>query len=350
MEKDILQKIVEAANLAPSGGNSQPWKFAVQGERLLVTALPGKDHPVFNYRGRGTLIAHGAMLENIRIAATACGYRTEFTYSFSPNVVTTVVFVPEKKNGDISKLYAAIPERHSNRTRYKERVLTEEEHRYIFAENERFADCRVVILSDKKDRLTAAQQLAHDTPINFGNKKLHRLAYKELVWTREEETLRGGLYAPTLEIDEKQEKPVKLMGKWPVAIIFRSLGLFKKMYQANVLKGASGSVIGLIAVPDTDEAFMHAGQMLQNIWLRSVSRGFSIHILASMVFLWQYENLGTERVLSDAEKQVIDSAYSNLKKIAVINEDELIGITFRLGEGEAPMAVSHKRPPEVTWN
>src|SRR3989344_6623100 len=75
--KDAIQKILGASINAPSGSNSQPWRFEIENNIINLFILPEKDHPILNYRNRGTLIAGGAMIENIMIASAEFGYTAD---------------------------------------------------------------------------------------------------------------------------------------------------------------------------------------------------------------------------------------------------------------------------------
>ncbi|MDP3028969.1 MAG: nitroreductase family protein, partial [Deltaproteobacteria bacterium] len=69
--KDIIFKIVEAGTWAPSGDNCQPWRFTWNGQKLLLFNVLERDTSIYNSRQRASLIAHGAVLENMDIAPPA---------------------------------------------------------------------------------------------------------------------------------------------------------------------------------------------------------------------------------------------------------------------------------------
>ncbi len=75
-----LLAVLDLARWAPSGDNTQPWRFEVLGERLLRIHLDAPDpaHP-YEYRG-GTpmLLAGGALLESLRVAARADGWTIDW--------------------------------------------------------------------------------------------------------------------------------------------------------------------------------------------------------------------------------------------------------------------------------
>ena len=75
-----IADILEFARWAPSGDNTQPWRFEVIDERhLIVHAFDTRDHCVYDLDGHPSQIALGALLETLAIAASAHGLRAEFS-------------------------------------------------------------------------------------------------------------------------------------------------------------------------------------------------------------------------------------------------------------------------------
>lgn len=74
-----ISDILEFARWAPSGDNTQPWRFEIIDERrLVVHAFDTRDHCVYDLDGHPSQIALGALLETLAIAASAHGMKTEF--------------------------------------------------------------------------------------------------------------------------------------------------------------------------------------------------------------------------------------------------------------------------------
>jgi hypothetical protein len=69
LSPDVRNAIVEAGTLAPSGDNLQPWIVKWRQDALRVSVDPARDRSLYNYRRRASLIAVGAMVENMVIAA-----------------------------------------------------------------------------------------------------------------------------------------------------------------------------------------------------------------------------------------------------------------------------------------
>src|SRR5574340_359426 len=74
-----VAEILELARWAPSGDNTQPWRFEViDDHHLVVHGFDTRDHCVYDLDGSPSQIAHGALLETLAIAASAHRLRAEF--------------------------------------------------------------------------------------------------------------------------------------------------------------------------------------------------------------------------------------------------------------------------------
>lgn len=74
-----LSEILELARWAPSGDNTQPWRFEVIDDRhFIIHAFDTRDHCVYDLDGHPSQIALGALLETLAIAASAHGLRAAF--------------------------------------------------------------------------------------------------------------------------------------------------------------------------------------------------------------------------------------------------------------------------------
>jgi nitroreductase len=76
--RGMAWEILDLARWAPSGDNTQPWRFeVVSDEHIVVHAFDTRRHCVYDLQGRASQLSVGAMLETLRIAATLHGRRVE---------------------------------------------------------------------------------------------------------------------------------------------------------------------------------------------------------------------------------------------------------------------------------
>ena len=79
-ELETIRAILDLARWAPSGDNTQPWRFEIRSrDHVLVHAFDTREHCIYDLDGHSSQLAVGAMLETLRIAATQHGLRVTVT-------------------------------------------------------------------------------------------------------------------------------------------------------------------------------------------------------------------------------------------------------------------------------
>ena len=77
--------VLELARFAPSGDNTQPWRFVLQSaDGFDVYAYDTRDSCVYDLDGWASELAHGMLLETIAVAATRHSRRAEIVAASAP--------------------------------------------------------------------------------------------------------------------------------------------------------------------------------------------------------------------------------------------------------------------------
>jgi len=116
-ESDV-RAILTAAAAAPSLHNAQPWRFAVRGRTIAVSADPSRRLPHVDPDDRNLHIGVGAAVFNIRVAAGDLGYAPSWRLRPYPDraLLAEVELGPRTGHrGPLADLYDAIPARRTNR-------------------------------------------------------------------------------------------------------------------------------------------------------------------------------------------------------------------------------------------
>jgi nitroreductase len=115
-------KMVEYATMAPSGHNTQPWKFEIEDSVIRIHPDSSCLLPVVDNDNRELYISLGCALENLCIAANEFGYKTNTTVQKNGNAFFINV-EPEKEKCIKNPLFAQIERRQTNRNLYNNQII-----------------------------------------------------------------------------------------------------------------------------------------------------------------------------------------------------------------------------------
>ncbi len=114
-----LQFLLNYAVLAPSGYNTQPWRFTLHDETLELWADRTRALPHIDPLDRELIISCGAALFNLRLALKHFGYRGEIAILPDAHQADLLARIQlgdrDQENAEESSLFAAIPQRHTER-------------------------------------------------------------------------------------------------------------------------------------------------------------------------------------------------------------------------------------------
>ncbi|MEA3294258.1 MAG: hypothetical protein U9P81_04675 [Euryarchaeota archaeon] len=122
-----MQQIIELvryATMAPSGHNTQPWKFSLNEDCIRIFPDFTRSLPVVDPDNRELYISLGCALENLVIAAKYAGHDPEVEYfpAGEPDECLLVTLKHSNVTGD-NNLFHAIPKRHTNRREYNKQQI-----------------------------------------------------------------------------------------------------------------------------------------------------------------------------------------------------------------------------------
>jgi len=121
-QKSDYMKMIEYAVKAPSGHNTQPWKFRIGEDKIDIIPDFTKVLPVVDSDNRELFISLGCAAENLCITASALGYDSEMSVSQS-GVIS--IHLNKSEMVIIDKLYQQIEKRQTNRKAYDGKIIEE---------------------------------------------------------------------------------------------------------------------------------------------------------------------------------------------------------------------------------
>lgn len=340
--------ILELARWAPSGDNTQPWRFEVlDARRLIVHGHDTREHCVYDLDGHPSQIAHGALLETLAIAASAHGLRAEF--GRRPDAPDTHPVYPVELVPDPGvtpdPLLPSVTQRSVQRRRMRTTPLTAAERRAL---EEAVRDCCTVRWFE------GTVQRARLTRLMFANAKL-RLTLPEaypvhrdiIAWNARFSEDRVpdqalGLDALTLKLMRW------VMQSWERVRFFNAYlaGHLLPRIEMDLLPGLfCAAHFALVArrAPHTIDDYVAAGRAVQRFWLTATRLGLGFQPEVTPLIFTRYVREGisfTTHAGSHARAQELAGRLD-----AVLGDDVARAVFMgRLGHAPAPTARSVRLP------
>lgn len=349
MDKESIKNILEKAVRAPSGDNSQPWRFRVNDGVVRIFNLPEIDNPFYNYEQRASFIAHGALIENIVILAATAGYESKVHLlpadGQENHAVADIFFEYNSKIADPLADY--IDKRCSNRRMYKNQPLPDSVVLdFVSVAKDISSDLDVSVITNDEKIKTLAQAVSMNERVVLENKDLHRIFYGDLVWTDEEERQKkSGLFVKTLELSPPQKIGFKLFKYWPILKFLVKIGFSKFVAKENAkIYGSASGYVAVMVNDNIPRNFIIAGRLFERLWLKITKAGLSAQPTTGILFLVQRVMAKKTKGLSTESVKLISDVYDIIKSVFGLTH-ETVAMLIRIGYAEKPSATTSRRPP-----
>lgn len=120
-----INELIYKATLAPSGHNTQPWKFSVNRNIILIYPDFDRTLPVVDTDNHALYISLGCALENLVISAKQDGLISSVDYFPEDEAEECIrVTLTDESTQKEKELFEAIPVRQSNRSMYDKRKIS----------------------------------------------------------------------------------------------------------------------------------------------------------------------------------------------------------------------------------
>lgn len=348
--KEDIKKILETAVWAPSGDNSQPWRFEVKNNVIYVLNLPEKDTSLYNFNQNANHIAIGALIENIIITTTHFGYQGEiktFPKKEDPNLVAEIAL--DKSNVEEDRLCPYITSRSTNRRPYKKLPIPDEVKEEFIKESKKFLDTEIQFVDSENAKKEIARAASLNEKIVLEDKRMHNFLFSHITWTEEEDKDKKGFFIKTLELKKPQLLAFKFISSWGrLRILRRFIPISDFVAKENSKTYAQSSSFLVITSNVVDkEGWINAGRCLQRIWLVATKNDISVQPLIGFVLLANRVRLEDKTALLEGHGSLVTEEYSNMKNI-LKTENEILSM-LRIGYSDKPSARTLREEPEIKF-
>ncbi len=288
--RTALDEILDAARWAPSGDNTQPWRFGkLDNETVRIHLATESGMNPYEYRdGEPSLMSGGMLLENLRIAASAQGRRLDWFVEGESDPYSIVARMPLAPGITADRLHSVLALRSVDRRPYLTRPLRAAERAALQAAAG--PDLQVSWYEDRGARLRMAWLGALATDIRLRAEETFAVHQKVIDWSPGHSAT--GLPADAIGLDKATLRIMRwAMAHWPrMHGMNRLSGTWAAAAQLD-LRPALGSAAFFTLVPATPEdgdrvtRLLRLGGSVQRFWLTATRLGLAMQPgLATLIF------------------------------------------------------------------
>ncbi|MGD9854376.1 MAG: hypothetical protein AB7U20_05430 [Planctomycetaceae bacterium] len=338
--------LIEAATLAPSGDNVQPWAFDVDAAegKLVVRVDPTRDPSPMNASQRMSRIAVGAAVHNV-LRTAAFNHRKAAVESLGSTAVSVRIDGTAHEPLQIDK---TVRDRCTNRKRYDGRPVPSEcldrlQQATAILDG---VTTRWVTERGRIQRIAAIVRQA-DT-ILFSNPAMRRAFFDNVRFDApDQQRVSEGLPLAALEVQGAARTAFRLLPKLPDwAANLMQVGASIGRQSEKLVNSASGVCIGL-APDDEPPSDFTVGRTMQQAWLALAEQGLAVQPMMSLLVLLNALQHGTVEMKRSLEPERVNALAAELRETCSMVGDGRAAFLLRFGFASEPTGRTGRLPLHV---
>lgn len=277
----ILDQILDTARWAPSGDNTQPWRFEVLDEHhVAIHGFDTRSHCVYDLQGHASQLSHGTLLESIKIAASGFGLATTSTRredTEEDQPIYDVRFTPDQSVAP-DALIPYLPLRSVQRRPLQTRHLLANEKQAL--EAALGDNYEVIWLEGWRNRLKAARLMFLNSKLRLTMPEAYRVHHDIIEWNARFSEDRVPDQAVGLD-PLTTRLMAWVMGSWQRVRFFNKYlaGTLAPRIQLDLIPGLACAAHFIIVAkhpPQAIDDYVNAGSSVQRFWLTATRLGLQL--------------------------------------------------------------------------
>lgn len=342
---DAISPVMRFASLAPSGDNTQPWRFAYCAlEREFSVVLDvSRDRSPMNAGQRMARVAVGAAGESVVVGAAENGCQVEIHSGLNGEKLAIRL---DRLPLELVEIPLELTQRVSNRRVYGGQMVDAGELRKWREASFDLPNARVVWLGERGILESMAKLIGQADATMFGMREVRRAFLENVRFDRPAaEAVEEGLSLDSLELAPGEKSGLPMLGKIP-DWLFSMGGVarsFRKKSEKLVLSASGMCVIA--ASNNSDETDFTVGRLMQRAWLELTRRSFAVQpmmslpVLEGMLF---HSHSACGKSLGPRTAELS----GDMKQLAGLEDGERIAAILRFGTASPPTGRTGRRPLE----
>lgn len=340
-----VERILDAARIAPSHDNMQPWRFIADGETVSFLVDHERDRSAANADGRTARIAVGAALECALLRAGRMGSAVRFEAP-RPGALVTIHLSLPKRTPEPDK---ALVGRSTNRRLYDARPIDDATFQWLQQATPALEGARTAWFGRERVR-TLGPILEQGDEVFWEQARTREGMLRALRFdVRDREEVAQGLSLGSLELTPAERLVLDAIRHTPQDRL-AAMGAFKKMgaRARRLVESASG--VCIVTTPGADPASdVVVGRCMQRAWLALTRRGLVAQPMTSLLQLetvLAIDERRTDGTHPDGHDRAAAAVAALRGAFPSVERGARIGMLMRFGWAPAPTSRVRRLPLE----
>lgn len=346
-DRQTLLKVLDLARWAPSGDNTQPWRFElVADDHVAVHGHDTRDWCLYDFQGHASHMAHGALLETLRIAATGLGATAE--WRLRPGCPDTAPIYDVRLHpaqGQADPLFPCIERRTVQRRPMSTQALSAQQREAIIVAPG--PGYQVQLFETLAERWSVARLLWRNAHIRLTCPEAYPVHRDVIEW---------GARFSTDRIPEQAVGVDPLTGKlmawvlqsWERVAFFNRylMGTVAPRVQLDLLPGLACAAHVLLrpkVPPESVSDYVELGAAMQRLWLTATAQGLHLQPeMTPVIFRW-YTQAGEPISAVAGINRALATLARQFEALAGVDAQASFGFFCRVGTSAPPTARSTRK-------
>jgi nitroreductase len=271
LTREDIATLCAAGAMAPSGGNAQPWRVTVTGDRMCVD-VRDESGDFLDVGGYAALIAIGAFSENVAVTAPSIGL------AFTREVRDGAVHFrfTGRQSAAAPELHECVARRVTNR-RPSDGTLLDDATIGRLTRVAQDGALTMSAVSDQAGKATVASALALADAVRMRHRTMFDDMMNEMRWSpAQTAATNDGMDIRTLELPTSTEKLLSVLRRAPWLRTLLPTARLGDTARALVAGCSHICCLSTSAEP-TRDTLVTTGMALQQLWLTATRDGVALH-------------------------------------------------------------------------
>jgi molybdopterin/thiamine biosynthesis adenylyltransferase/nitroreductase len=344
--EEVIRYLVTMGTWACSVDNCQPWDFIWDGNILSLLKDPDRTGFFYDVNHESTYITFGAVIENIRIAATHYGLKTDmnlFPSRENQNIIAEIKFL--HTDIDTDPLYPFIMDRCVNRKPYMKKKIEADVIQKLKDVVSETPGADMIWIDGKDDKRVMRNITYNADRILFEDKRLHEGLFRWIRIKKEDASKKDGMNLNVLELSWFQKQAFPILANWRVLSWLNKIGMSRAPGINSIILLKQSPAYCLLTMNNrSPSAYINGGRMLERFWIKANALGLSLQPMAGFIFLLNHLNHDGALQFSKNHRASIQNMYKEIEKILREQKNRVPTMFFRIGYATRPTTRTPRRP------